>query len=62
MATPFILLWAIFNLRVRATLANEKLQNSEGYTEEGFGVLRISPVWLNDLEESYKAVFQNQFG
>ncbi|CAG7786291.1 unnamed protein product, partial [Allacma fusca] len=67
MATPFILLWTIFNLSFRSTLANEKLENSERSIEKGFGVLNIvrlgiSPAWLIDLEESYKAVFQNQFG
>ncbi|CAG7733946.1 unnamed protein product [Allacma fusca] len=53
--------WAGFCFN-RPIVGKETPGNLEPLIQKTSSVLRISPIWLNELEQSYKFSFEHQFG
>ncbi|CAG7823413.1 unnamed protein product [Allacma fusca] len=62
MNTVFILFWAAFSQAFRAVTGKENQEYSRTQFLENFELLRMSTIWLNELEETYKIAFPKQFG
>ncbi|CAG7825527.1 unnamed protein product [Allacma fusca] len=62
MNTIFILLWAAFSQAFRAVADNKNQEYSGSKFMENPELWRISSLWLNELEETYKIGFPKKFG
>ncbi|CAG7728535.1 unnamed protein product [Allacma fusca] len=62
MNTVFILLWAAFSQTFRAVAGNKTQEYWRSQIIKNLEVLRISSLWLSDLEETYKIGFPKKFG